>query len=273
MRDRPPTTLRVPVSYALVSACAPSESHASAADGGSNHEWFTRAVNVCLNGTAAMYQRKTSQVCWVVMLPYAIHSLRERLSTTGLTSSYESALSILLVHTAVTFECLILEAEHASLEKEQANGHGREDGVRSPGHNLLQMLLSESNGPCTPVDTYGAPDEQVTSQLHVHCGLEGLCPLSVAVRCVVQEMLRREMCTLPTQIWRAACLYVMRWLEKGLAAVGSRVAEAEASLKQQIATGGLTLASMPDSQLVLTKLLLHEVGQAVKQGLQQVRLF
>ena len=164
MKDCSYTSLRASVSYTLVAACAPRESQAAAA-GGTNNEWFPGAMATYMNGTAESLQRRSSDIVWVTLLPYHLPSVGQCLSTNGIKAGFETALSIVLAHTASTVESLILEAEHAFLEK--ACGHGGE----GPGHELLQTLRNEAGGPGAPLDTCSAPDEALAAQLQVQRSL------------------------------------------------------------------------------------------------------
>ena len=106
--------------------------------------------------------------------------------------------------------------------------------------------------------------------VQVHCGLSGTCSLLVAVRSVVKLMLRREHCNLSPRLWHSACMFVLSRLQNSVIDAEAQYGHAEASLKEHIATGSMSIADVPATQLVLSKLLLHEVREAAQLGLEQV---
>lgn len=82
-----------------------------ACDASSDHAWFQQVLAFQLYNCASMKLRRTCDVCWITELPYRVpgsHRELQPLSTAGVTAGLASALSVVLSHTALTLECLIL---------------------------------------------------------------------------------------------------------------------------------------------------------------------
>ena len=271
MHETPSTAPKALISYSDILQYAPRHVLSTIQDGSSDNSWIEGAIAACMHAVASLMHLRPNDILWVTQLPYEVEAGRY-MSTTGDTTSFQSALAIVTNQSAIVAESLLLDAEHQYLEEES---HGTTASSFQRNQLESQSLLEELRGDTVCAST--APpvehmhgDEELLRELRVQCGVDQSTSVTDAVKNVVPVMLRKDNSALPYSLWRAACMRVAGWLQASTESMLCRTQHAEGDLRQHLSTAlakrsdcmheeGLPLSAMPAAHLLVTQAMLREV--------------
>lgn len=267
--------IKVPVSFANVAACAPRDANTSAADNCFDHAWFLVALETYMHEAAAKLQCRVQDIRWTTSSPFELLS-GDLLTVHGPTDSFSAGLTFNLGHMGAVIESLMLEAEHQFLELST--------GVQSKlvSGPLLQELRRDA-AQAGRVDICSAPDPILLQCLQVFTDMGSTKPLAEAVRCVMHHTLHCKRTVLPTDIWKAVCLRVVRWLQGAVNRMQKATPDAEKTLAAGLVAvqkegkspsketpADLPLSDIPSGNLIVMRAMLAETITIMKEGPVQV---
>lgn len=275
MQSTSPTAIKALISYSLLYANAPQEARTRAAQNSFNSlSWFKSALTAYMHDTALKLQCSVQDIHWMFQAPHEVSP--GEYASSGC-DSFSGWLSLVTSHSACVIESLILEAEHEFLEV--STGAASTGGSPS----LLQQLQKEARTSIGPVDTGTPLEPELLQCLHLSTGINGTCPMAVAIKSIVYVMLHQNTSVLPFGVWRAACMHIVRWLQESIKGMQKRtpdvqvanVAKLLAQQQQVTGSGGvlnLPHAAMPAAHLIMMRAMLGEVIAAVNEAPVQVLL-
>jgi hypothetical protein len=165
-----------------------------------NHQELRQAFMMCQSETAQQLNVSASEICWFLMWPCGACG-KQHLYTSFSARSGACKLTCVVAEMSLVLECMLLVLEHEHLSS------AADPLFKPPKHPVLET--SPSPLPQRP-DT---PDAKVLASASVFCSVTDRVQVEVAVRQIIEPMVRQFRSLLPQSKWLSVCVQVIRIAE------------------------------------------------------------
>jgi hypothetical protein len=165
-----------------------------------NHRELRQAFLMCQSETAQRLNMPSSKICWFLMWPCGACG-KQQLVTSFSARSGACKLTSLMAEMSLVVECMFLVLEHEHLSS------AADPLFKPPKHPVLETTATPL--PQRPE----SPDAALLASTSVFCSVTDRVQVGVAVRRIIEPMVRHFRSLLPLSMWLSVCIQVIRMAE------------------------------------------------------------
>jgi hypothetical protein len=164
---------------------------------GSNHQQLRHAFLMCQTETAQRLNAQANEICWFLEWPIEACA-QQRLCTSISAWSGTCKLTTLVAEMAFSIESTFLVMEHEHLSS-----------AADPFYTPPKRPVLDAIAPLLPPRP-NPPDAAVLAAASLRCNIQDFVPLEVAMRRIIQPMVRQYKVLLPQRNWLSVCIQLLR---------------------------------------------------------------